>query len=78
MFSFAPTARTGMRIRVELFRKRLHFQQALVSTGWHIVDPAADPIEVHHPEVHDEETARRRLAEIGLLTSSHVRVEFGR
>jgi hypothetical protein len=67
-----------MRITVQVFRKRRLFQQALRKAGWKISDPAADPIEVNHPDVHDESTARLRLSEIGLLTSPDVRVEFQR
>jgi hypothetical protein len=67
-----------MRISVQVFRKRRLFQQALRKAGWKICDPTADPIEVTHPDVHDEPTARLRLAEIGLLTSPDVRVEFQR
>jgi hypothetical protein len=78
MSSLSPAARLGMKITVHVFRKRLVFQQALRRAGWHIFDPAADPMEVDHPDVHDEDTARLRLSEIGLLTSSHVRVEFQR
>jgi hypothetical protein len=67
-----------MRITVQAFRNRLQFQQALRKAGWKISDPAADSFEINHADVHDEATARRRLCEIGLLTSSHARLEFGK
>ena len=65
-----------MRICVQVLRKRQHFQQALIEAGWKIVDPTADLFEAIHPQVHDEKAARRRLSEIGVLTTPNARVEF--
>jgi hypothetical protein len=67
-----------MRICVQVLRKRQHFQQALIEAGWQIVDPTEELIEARHPQVNDEKAARRRLSEIGFLTTPYARVEFRR
>ena len=64
-----------VRICIEVLRKHLTLRDDLARDGW-LQDGAETGIDVSHPEVLDEESARSRLAKLGLLTSSTLRIGF--
>ena len=49
---------------------------ALRGDGWDLRSETGGSVEGTHPEAPDEVAARERLHELGLLTSSAVRIRF--
>jgi hypothetical protein len=49
----------------------------LVGHGWRLETAGGPDFSAWHPEVRDQAAARDRLNDLGLLTSSAVRIEFG-
>jgi hypothetical protein len=62
-----------MNIRIELLRCDVDITGMLISDGWVVEGNLAC-----HPDAQDEKAVRIRLAGVGLLTSSALRIEFDR
>lgn len=65
-----------MRICIELLRKNVKLRNALTRDGWRQQDVTATEIDISHPDILDEESARSRLSQLGFLTSNKMRIEF--
>jgi hypothetical protein len=44
--------------------------------GWRMTEVSSDSLWLSHPEAPDQDTARQRLGDLGLLTSRRLRIEF--
>jgi hypothetical protein len=53
-------------------------RRLLLRHGWRLGQVNATQFSAKHPSVDDEHAARDRLNDLGLLTSSAVRIEFDR
>jgi hypothetical protein len=62
-----------MRVEIRFLRRADSLKQVLQKDGWKLVQHMAT-----HPDVRDEQSARNRLSDIGLLTSPSVRIDFER
>jgi hypothetical protein len=67
-----------MDVFIELLRSGSDVRALLREQGWRLDERGADRLLAKHAEVDDQEVARDRLLEAGLLTSATVRIEFGR
>lgn len=65
-----------MRISIEELRKHLTLRDDLARDGWRQRDVTATAIDISHPAILDEESARSRLTKLGLLTSNNLRIDF--
>src|SRR5271157_1397299 len=68
--------RPGMRIHIFELRSQRHCRKLLKADGWRLHDEGTTSFSAVHPHVKDQPTARTRLQQLGLLTSSHLRIEF--
>jgi hypothetical protein len=66
-----------MRVYIEPLRQRETIRRLLQQQGWRLHQEERG-YTAHHEAVRDEQTARRLLQHLGLLTSSSVRIEFER
>src|SRR5262245_14309495 len=64
---------TAMRVEIRFLHKADSLKQMLRSDGWDLRQHIAT-----HPDVRDEQSARNRLSELGLLTSPSLRIAFQR
>jgi hypothetical protein len=64
-------------IHFELWRGADDIRALLRANGWRFDKSGSTHLTASHPEVTDQTTARSRLLQIGLLTSSRLRIEFG-
>jgi hypothetical protein len=64
-----------VNIRIELLGQAGRVRDVLCRNGWALSGPGTNVI-ASSPRVPDEEMARIRLYELGLLTSGSVRIEF--
>jgi hypothetical protein len=62
-----------MRVEIRFLRRAESLKQVLQKDGWKLVQHTAT-----HPEVRDEQAARNRLCDLGLLTSPALRIAFDR
>jgi hypothetical protein len=67
-----------MRIHLRFFRRTEFIQQALLRDGWKLESEPDDAVIARHPLVRDESDGRRRLHDLGLLTTSCMRIRFDR
>ena len=65
-----------MRVHLRFLRKSELVQAALQKDGWQLERERDDSVTARHPLVEDESSARNRLQELGLLTTSSVAIEF--
>jgi hypothetical protein len=65
-----------MRVCIEVLRNDANVRDALERDGWRQRDVTASKVEMSHPEIRDEEAARTRLSQLGLLTSNKLRIHF--
>ena len=66
-----------MEVYIELLRGGIDVKALLREQGWRLDEQGADRLLAKHAEVNDQEVARDRLLQAGLLTSAEVRIEFG-
>ena len=68
-----------MKIRFELLRHAVDVRETLRIHGWRLdyINGNENSVSASHPEVQDQLVARNRLNDMGLLTSSSVRITFG-
>src|SRR6516164_4026188 len=75
--SYAATDWGGkMRVHLRFLRRKERIRESLCVDGWQLERDKDDSVIAKHPLVKDETTARIRLQELGLLTSSSVHIEF--
>jgi hypothetical protein len=67
-----------MHIRIQLLRDPDELRHALRRDGWKFSSGPHDTVVATHPSVPDEVAARDRLHQLGLLTSSCLRIDFCR
>ena len=65
-----------MLIRFHFLREPAGPLQALRGDGWDLEGEADWAVQASRPDVLDEVTARRRLNDLGLLTSRNLRIHF--
>jgi hypothetical protein len=65
-----------MRVHFEMLRQPDEVLAALRSDGWELESAEGGGVCARHPRVPDEEAARSRLTDLGLLTSSQLRINF--
>jgi hypothetical protein len=66
-----------MDVFIELLRSGIEVKELLRQQGWRLDEQGADRLLAKHEEVNDQEVARDRLLQAGLLTSPTVRINFG-
>ena len=64
-----------MYVRIELFRHSEPILAALRKDGWEMAF-GQDGVRARHPQAADVSAARRRLHDLGLLTSRSLRITF--
>ena len=64
-----------MNLHIQTLRQRDSVRRLLLEHGWRL-DGSGKTYSARHPDVKDQETARHRLNDAGLLTSAAVRIEF--
>jgi hypothetical protein len=65
-----------MVLSIELLGSPNRLRERLLNDGWNLENLRDGSLRATHAEVPDEAAARRRLCELGLLTSASLRVEF--
>ncbi len=65
-----------MILHVQILRRPTEVRDVLRDDGWQIENAGRDQMAVTHRDVSDEAAARSRLHQLGLLTSSSLRVHF--
>jgi hypothetical protein len=65
-----------MRIRIELLRPTLNPAEKLRAAGWEAESEGGNVFVAWHPHIADGGEAREDLDRMGLLTATHVRIEF--
>jgi hypothetical protein len=66
-----------MDVHIEVVRGADEIRALLKANGWRLAEGGPARLTARHPEVRDEETARSRLHQMGLLISSRLRIAFG-
>jgi hypothetical protein len=66
-----------MDVRVQFLRRANDLSTLLRAAGWSLHPAHGAFLSARHPHVRDEDAARSRLHQVGLLTSSCLRIEFG-
>ena len=68
-----------MQVSIELLANHESVRSVLQRDGWHVQPEAqANAVRARHPEVREENAARQRLNNLGLLTCRTCRIEFQR
>ena len=65
-----------MRVTIELLRESEAIRKSLLVDGWRFDFRQKNTFRIRHPELRDERLVRKRLSDLGLLTSSGLRIEF--
>jgi hypothetical protein len=65
-----------MKVYIQLLRPSKTLLKSLEADGWRLEAAHEGAVHAGHPHLHNEAGARARLHELGLLTSSAVRIEF--
>jgi hypothetical protein len=65
-----------MKVYFQTLRDHEAVRLILVEHGWRVDRPSGPAYSARHPAVKDQTAARDRLNEMGLLTSSVVRIAF--
>jgi hypothetical protein len=65
-----------MRLHIQFLQQGRALRRALQRDGWKFANTQAAHTYASHPEAPNESSARNRLARLGLLTSSLLRIEF--
>ena len=68
-----------MHLSIQLLKKDDSVQTTLRKDGWNVEsDAKTRDMRAKHHDVHEENDARQRLHDLGLLTSRTCRIEFRR
>lgn len=65
-----------MDIHFEVVREGSDIRGLLASNGWQLDESDPTHLTARHREVNDQQIARYRLDQLGLLTSARLRIEF--
>ncbi|HEX5271808.1 MAG TPA: hypothetical protein VFW33_15025 [Gemmataceae bacterium] len=65
-----------MKVYIEMLRSAAALRKTLEADGWRLESAHGRAVRACHPHLHDSADVRVRLNELGLLTSSAVRIEF--
>ena len=65
-----------MDIHFEVVREGRDIRGLLAANGWQLDESDPTHLTARHREVNDQQIARYRLDQLGLLTSAHLRIEF--
>jgi hypothetical protein len=65
-----------MKVYIEMLRSAATLRKTLEADGWKLEAAHGRAVRACHPQLHDRADVRGRLHELGLLTSSAVRIEF--
>ncbi len=65
-----------MKVYIEMLRSAATLRRTLEADGWRLEAAHGSVVRARHPHLHDAAHVRGRLYELGLLTSSAVRIEF--
>jgi hypothetical protein len=65
-----------MKVYIEILRSSAALRKTLEAAGWKLEAAPQGAVLAGHPHLRDQADARERLNELGLLTSSAVRIEF--
>ena len=65
-----------MELGIQVLRRGTGVRESLERDGWMVHAMRLDVLSVRHAAVKGEPAARRRLYELGLLTSAALRIEF--
>jgi hypothetical protein len=65
-----------MRIHVRKVGRFDSLQGIFREDGWRMTEVSSESLWLSHPEAPDQDAARRRLGDLGLLTSRRLRIEF--
>jgi hypothetical protein len=65
-----------MKVYIEMLRSPAKLRKALEADGWRLEAAHEGAVRAGHPNARDAAGVRNRLLELGLLTSSAVRIEF--
>jgi hypothetical protein len=65
-----------MRVYIQMLRSAARLRKTLEADGWRLEAAHEGAVHAGHPHLHDEAGARNRLSDLGLLTSSALRIEF--
>jgi hypothetical protein len=65
-----------MRVQFEMLRQPDQLLATLRKDGWELEKMENGAVYATHPRVPDEAAARGRLGDLGLLTSSKLRIDF--
>ena len=66
-----------MHLSIHMLRRENEVRKTLDRDGWHLqAEEETGRMRARHPQVPDEQVARRRLNDLGLLTCRECRIEF--
>jgi hypothetical protein len=74
--SFEECQGDVMKVYIEMLRSSATLLKTLEADGWRLEAAHKGAVLAGHPHLHDQAGARGRLNELGLLTSSALRIEF--
>jgi hypothetical protein len=77
MTRFCCYKRCVMHVRVVALRSPGGVEDLLRADGWRVLKGEDGALSASHPEIMDQQAARNRLLDLGLLTSGAVRIDFG-
>jgi hypothetical protein len=65
-----------MNIYIQMLRSAARLRNTLEADGWRLEAAHEGAVRARHPHLRDAADVRSRLNDLGLLTSSAVRIEF--
>jgi hypothetical protein len=65
-----------MKVYIQMLRSPATLRKTLEADGWRLEAAPEGAVRARHPHLRDEADVRSRLHQLGLLTSSAVRIEF--
>jgi hypothetical protein len=65
-----------MKVYIQILRSPAALRKTLEAAGWRLESAPEGAVHARHPHLHDEADVRDQLNDLGLLTSSAVRIEF--
>jgi hypothetical protein len=65
-----------MKVYIQMLRSAATLRRTLEADGWRLEAAHEGAVRARHPHLQDEADVRSRLYQLGLLTSSAVRIEF--
>jgi hypothetical protein len=69
--------KSEVKVHIETLRDHEDVRRILLAHGWRLYRASGPAYSARHPKVNDQMAARDRLNDLGLLTSSAVRIQFG-